>query len=177
MFRFTSRARNFFPLGVNRGPKNQDLFSKHNNFDIGSTVKSIDPVKGQEKRPGYVSARHELKLQCECCRFEWVYDTLTVRCAAHPKVHNQREVWLHPTWMYCRQQPYQYGRFLSLSKNPRTGMLMARETAKGMNTERRAMGLTSATRRLEKEKRGITRAVSKIGSFSTRWYTRFPFPT
>lgn len=175
MLRASRAFRNFFPLGAARGPKNQDLFQKHNNFDDAATVKSIDAVKGNEKRPGYV-AREDLKLHCECCRFEWVYDTLTVRCAAHPKVHNQREIWLHPAWMYCRQQPYQYYRFLSLSKNPRTGMLMSRETSKGMNTERRAMGLTSPTRRIEKEKRGISRAVSKIGIYSTRWETRFPFP-
>lgn len=176
MLRFSRQARNFFPLGLSSGPKNRDLFARRNNFDGAATVKSLEISKGNEKRPGYVS-RNELKLHCECCRFEWVFDTLTVQCVAHPKVHNQREIWLQPTWMHCRQQPYQYYKFLTLSKNPRTEMLMARETSKGMNTERRAMGLTSPTRRMQKEKRGIARQISNIGIYSTRWQTRFPFPS
>lgn len=178
MFRATPVVRNFFPMGLVSGPKNFDVVMPVNNFDpkqVNNIAKHTSD-NNSNKRPGFMQ-RHEMKLHCECCRFQWLRDTLTVRCSAHPKVHNQQEIWLPPTWMYGRQQPHMYHRYLNMAKNPRTGQLMAREAAKGMNTERRAMGLTTYSMNMAKESRQISRAVSGIGTYSTRWQTRFPFPT
>lgn len=174
----TAACLNFFPLGLKSGPKNISVNFPINNFDgaINNMVAPLPSENNTIKRPGYV-LRHELKLNCECCRFEWLYDTLTVRCSAYPALHNQQEIWLQPTWMYHRQQPHKWYRYMNLSKNPRTHQLWSREDSKGMNCERRTMGLTSYTMRMAKETRGIARSVSNIGTYGTRWQTRFPFPT
>lgn len=169
---------NFFPLGLKSGPKNYENELPINNLDPKQEValKKVSDGANLKKRPGYVT-RDEMKLHCECCRFEWAYDTLTVRCTAHPTVHNQREIWLQPTWMWNRQQPYKYYQYLPTAKNPRTHQLWAREDAKGMNCERRAVGLTAYSMNVRKQVNGIARSVSNIGNFSSRWQTRFPFPT
>ncbi|KAG8345208.1 hypothetical protein TRVL_03958 [Trypanosoma vivax] len=133
-------------------------------------------VKAGTKDPQLVASRDDLKLRCEHCRFEWIHDALCVRCPAQP-LHGQREMWLQPTWMWGKQQPYQYYKYMPTVRNPRTGMPLAREDSKSMNNERRSQGLTTRTLNIEKERRGISRAVSKIGRFNTRWKTHFPFPT
>lgn len=167
---------NYFPLGRTSGPINKSVFYPLNNFD-GRKSNNMKKLEGStDKHPNLVH-RNKLKLSCEHCRFQWVHDTLTVKCPAHPDAHNQREMWLQPTWMWGKQQPYQYYKYLPLNINPRTGMFLAREDAKGMNNERRSQGLTTKTRNIEKERRGISRAVSGIGIYNTRWKTRFPFPT
>ncbi|KAH9600870.1 hypothetical protein LSM04_000290 [Trypanosoma melophagium] len=165
---------NFFPLGMYSGPINAHVLLPSNNLDGRSTL-NMKKIEGQTKDPQMVQSRDDLKLRCEYCRFEWIHDTLCVRCPAQP-LHNQREMWLQPTWMWGKQQPYRYHKYLPTVRNPRTGMLLAREDAEGMNNERRGQGLSTKTLNIEKERRGISRAVSKIGTFSTRWKTRFPFP-
>ena len=174
MLRASPRLLNFFPMGFSSGPKNvQDL---RPDVDPHAVNTCLAAVQGKP-RQGFVDRRCDLELRCEHCRFLWRYDTLTVWCPAHPGLHNQREVWLQPTWMYNKQQPFQYWKYLTVSRNPRTGMIMGREDAKSMNNERRAAGLTTQTRNLTKQQQGISRAVSHIGTYSTRWKTRFPLPT
>jgi hypothetical protein len=158
---------------MSRGPKNYEILLPPNNDD-GMKNNRIPKLKGTV--PESLVPRNELKLKCSHCRFEWKHETLTVRCHAEA-THEQREQWVHPTWMWGLQQPHNYWKYLPATRNPRTGMLLAREQAKSHCNERRAQGLTSKTMRLERERRGISRAVSKIGVFSTRWQTRFPFPT
>ncbi|KEG12620.1 hypothetical protein DQ04_01571030 [Trypanosoma grayi] len=165
---------NFFPLGMCSGPVNAHVFLPSNNFD-GGTTHHMKKIQGQTKDPQLVPSRDDLKLRCEYCRFQWIHDTLCVRCPAQP-VHNQREMWLQPTWMWGKQQPYHYYKYMPAVRNPRTGMPLAREDASGMNNERRSQGLTTRTLNIEKERRGISRAVCKIGKYNTRWQTRFPFP-
>ncbi len=160
---------------MSHGPKNYEILLPRNNDD-GFKSNVIRRLPGPI-RPEYLVTRDNLKLKCSHCRFEWSHDTLTVRCLAEPVAHAQREMWIHPTWMWGKQQPFHYWKYLPASRNPRTGMFLAREMAKSKCNERRGQGLTTRTSRLEKEKRGISRAVSKIGGFSTRWQTRFPFPT
>jgi hypothetical protein len=173
----TAVLRNFYPLGLKSGPKNFDVLMPINNFDPKqvNNIPKHGSSNNSNKRPGFMQ-RHEMKLKCDCCRFQWLRDTLTIRCSAHPHVHNQQEIWLEPTWTYHKQQPKNYHRYLNMSKNPRTGMLMAREEAKGMNTERRAMGLTTYAMNMARETRRLSRAVSKLGRYGNRWQTRFPFP-
>lgn len=168
--------RNFFPLGCSSGPSNKDVFYPTNNFDGRSSNKMKKLQGSTDKHPNLVP-RNMLKLHCEHCRFEWIHDTLTIRCPSFPDLHNQREMWLQPTWMWGKQQPYQYYKYLPVNINPRTKMHLAREDAKGMNNERRSQGLTTRTRLIEKERRGISRAISGIGIYNSRWQTRFPFPT
>lgn len=176
LLRATRTLLNFFPLGCTSGPLNKNIVHPTNNFD-GSSLRIMKRLQGPtDKHPNVVS-RDKLKLHCEHCRFEWIYDILTVRCPAEPDTHNQREMWLHPTWMWGKQQPYQYYKYLPTNINPRTLMHLAREDAKGMNNERRSQGLTTKTRNIEKERRGISRVITGIGVFNTRWKTRFPFPT
>jgi hypothetical protein len=174
----TKLLRNYFPLGLKSGPKNFDVVLAVNNFDpaqVNNIPKHLSD-NNSNKRPGFMQ-RHEMKLKCECCKFQWIRDALAIRCSAHPAVHNQQEIWLQPTWMYGRQQPHNYHRYLNMSRNPRTGHVMARETAKGMNTERRTVGLTTYAMNAEKEKRQLARTVSGLGMFGKRWQTRFPFAT
>ncbi|AAZ11054.1 uncharacterized protein TEOVI_000421700 [Trypanosoma equiperdum] len=171
----TAVRLNFFPLGLSAGPLNSHILLPRNNFD-GRTTHGMKKIQGQSKDPQMVMSRDELKLRCEYCRFEWIHDTLCVRCPAQPS-HDQREMWLHSTWMWGKQQPYKYYKYMPAVRNPRTGMPMAREDARGMNNERRGQGLTTRTLNLEKERRGISRDVSRIGQYNTRWKTRFPFPT
>lgn len=175
-FMATAVWLNFFPLGYTSGPKNRQILSPHNNLDGRSTNNMKKLTGPTDKHPGLVP-RHQLKLHCEHCRFAWVHDTLVVRCPARPAEHNQREMWLQPTWTWGKQQPYQYYNYLPATVNPRTGMPLAREDAKGMNNERRGQGLPTKTRLLEREKRGISRAITGIGNYGQRWQTRFPFPT
>ncbi|CCW69834.1 unnamed protein product [Phytomonas sp. Hart1] len=168
--------RNFFPLGYSSGPKNRQILLPPNNFD-GRAVNSMRKLKSSTPSQELMVSRDKLKLFCENCRFCWVHDTLTVRCPAHPTEHNQREIWIHPTWTWGRQQPFQYYKYLPLTKNPRTLMPLAREDAKSMNNERRAQGLTTRTRLLQKDKQGIARRITGLGVRNLRWQTRFPFPT
>lgn len=176
MFAISAGRLSFFPLGSTSGPKNKSVLAVINNLD-GHRTHNIKKLQGPtDKHPNLVQ-RDQLKLHCENCRFQWLHDTLVVRCPANPEEHNQREMWLQPTWMWGKQQPYEYHKYLPANINPRTHMFMARESAKGMNNERRSQGLTTKTRLIEKEKRGISRAVSGIGIYNTRWQTRFPFPT
>nr|CCC90289.1 unnamed protein product [Trypanosoma congolense IL3000] len=165
---------NFFPLGLYSGPTNAHTLLPRNNLD-GRATHTMKKIQGQTKDPQMVMSRDNLKLRCEYCRFEWLHDTLCVRCPAQPS-HDQREMWLQSTWMWGKQQPYQYYKYMPAVRNPRTGMPLAREDARSMNNERRAQGLTTCTRNIEKERRGISRAVSNIGRYNTRWKTRFPFP-
>ncbi|KPA78868.1 hypothetical protein ABB37_05939 [Leptomonas pyrrhocoris] len=172
----TAITRNFFPLGYSSGPKNKQILSPPNNLD-GRTTHHMKKLQGStDKHPGLVH-RDKLKLHCESCRFHWVQDTLVVRCPAHPAEHNQREIWLEPTWTWGKQQPYQYYKYMPVNINPRTRMHLAREDAKGMNNERRSQGLPTKTRLLETERRGISRAITQIGHYNQRWQTRFPFAT
>ncbi|RNF23477.1 hypothetical protein TcG_01472 [Trypanosoma cruzi] len=171
----TGVLMNFFPLGMYSGPINAHVFLPNNNLD-GRATNHMKKIDGLTKDPQLVFSRNDLKLQCEYCRFQWVHDTLCVRCPAQPN-HNKREMWLQPTWMWGKQQPYQYYKYMPAVRNPRTGMPLAREDASGMNNERRGQGLTTKTLNIEKERRGISRAVSNIGKYNTRWQTRFPFPT
>lgn len=175
----TQVLRNFFPMGLRSGPKNAAVLAPINNFDPrqANNIPRLPSNGTGQKRLNFVTSRNDLKLKCECCQFQWLFDTLTVRCSAHPTVHNQQEVWLQPTWMYERQQPRNWFHYLNVNRNPRTGQLWSRETSKGMNCERRAMGLTSYMRRVEREKRQIPRQVSGVGTYSNRWKTRFPFPS
>eukprot|EP00796_Vickermania_ingenoplastis_P008927 gene8927-6263_t len=166
----TRVLRSFFPLGCSSGPQNKHVLYPLNNFD-GKASNNMKKLEGPtDKHPNLVR-RDELKLQCEHCRFEWIHDTLSVRCPAHPDLHNKREMWLQPTWMWGKQQPFQYYKYLPANINPRTDMPLAREDAKGMNNERRSQGLTTKTRLLNKERRGISRAVSGVGMYNTRWET------
>lgn len=176
MFRATFAALNFFPLGYNSGPKNKHIMAPPNNFD-GRSTHYMKKLQGSTDKHPNLMPRGKMKLHCENCRFHWVHDTLVVRCPANPEQHNQREIWLEPTWTWGRQQPYQYYKYMPVNINPRTGMPLAREDAKGMNNERRSQGLSTKTRLLERERRGISRAVTGIGIFNQRWETRFPFPT
>lgn len=167
--------RNFFPLGYTSGPRNRQVMSPPNNFD-GRTTNNMTKLTGPaDKHPNLVR-RDSLRLRCEHCRFRWVHDTLVVRCPANPSEHNQREMWLQPTWMWGKQQPYQFYKYLPANVNPRTLMPLAREDAKGMNNERRSQGLPTKTRLLQKERRQIARSITGIGVYSQRWKTRFPFP-
>lgn len=170
----TATLYSYFPLGLSSGPKNAHVLLPPNNFD-GRQTNSMKHLQGLTRDPSLVP-RDQLVLHCECCKFMWVHDTLVVRCPSQV-AHNQREMWLQPTWMWGKQQPFEYHKYLPAVRNPRTGMPLAREAAKGMNNERRAQGLTTRNLNLEKERRGISRAVSNIGQYSTRWQTRFPFPT
>ncbi|EPY43237.1 hypothetical protein AGDE_00685 [Angomonas deanei] len=175
-WRCTAIALNFFPLGYSSGPLNKKILCPPNNFD-GRATNNMPHLKGStDKHPGLVP-RNSLRLHCEHCRFHWVHDTLVVRCPAFPTEHNQREIWLNPTWTWGKQQPYQYYKYMPVNINPRTGMPLAREDAKGMNNERRGQGLPTKTRLLEKERRGISRAITGLGIYNRRWETRFPFPT
>lgn len=174
--RRTAVLLNFFPLGCTSGPQNKNVFYPVNNFD-GRATNNMKKLQGPtDKHPNLVP-REQLKLHCEHCRFEWIHDTLSIRCPAHPAIHNQREMWLPPTWMWGKQQPYQFYKYLPTNINPRTHAHLAREDAKGMNNERRSQGLTTRTRNIAKERRGISREISGIGVFNRRWETRFPFPT
>lgn len=174
--RATKPLFNFFPLGCTSGPTNKSILFPTNNYD-GKSSNKMKKLEGPtDKHPNLVP-REKLKLYCEHCRFEWIHDTLTIRCPASPETHNQREMWLHPTWMWGKQQPYQYYKYLPTNINPRTLMHLAREDAKGMNNERRSQGLTTKTRNIERERRGISRVISGIGIYNKRWKTRFPFPT
>ncbi|KAG5471382.1 hypothetical protein LSCM1_01466 [Leishmania martiniquensis] len=174
--RATARVLNFFPLGHTCGPQNKQMLFPPNNLDGRATHRMKKLQGSTDKHPGLVP-RNKLKLHCECCRFHWVQDTLVVRCPAQPKEHNQREIWLEPTWTWGRQQPYQYYKYMPVNINPRTGMPLAREDAKGMNNERRSQGLPTKTRILERERRGISRAITGLGIYNQRWQTRFPFAT
>lgn len=167
---------NFFPLGYTSGPKNKQIRLPPNNFDGRETNGLKKLQSSQDKHPNVVP-RDMLKLHCEHCRFQWVHDTLVVRCAAEPAEHNQREMWLEPTWTWGKQQPYQYYKYLAANVNPRTLMHLAREDAKGMNNERRSQGLPTKTHLLQKERRGISRAVCGVGVYNHRWQTKFPFAT
>ena len=171
--RQSSVLRSFFPLGYSHGPKNFEILLPPNNDD-GHKNNTIKKLTGSV--PPTLVPRYDLKLMCNHCRFQWKHDTLTVRCHSEPS-HNQREQWIHPTWMWGLQQPYQYWKYLPATRNPRTHMMLAREQAKSHCNERRGQGLTAKSMRLAKEYRGIARGVSKIGNFSTRWATHFPFPT
>ncbi|CCW65617.1 unnamed protein product [Phytomonas sp. EM1] len=167
---------NFFPLGYTSGPKNRQILLPPNNFD-GRATNSMQKLKSSSPNTTTMVSRDKLKLHCEHCRFFWIHDTLVVKCPAYPNEHNQREIWLQPTWTWGKQQPYQYYKYLPLTVNPRTHMPLAREDAKSMNNERRAQGLTTRTRLLQKERRGISRQITGLGIYSQRWQTRFPFPS
>ncbi|EPY27276.1 hypothetical protein STCU_00228 [Strigomonas culicis] len=172
----TTALLNFFPLGYSSGPRNKGILNPPNNFD-GHTTHRTKQLEGPtDKHPNLVP-RDRLKLHCEHCRFRWIHDALTIRCPANPTAHNQREIWLEPTWTWGKQQPYQYYKYMPVNIHPRTGMHIAREDAKGMNNERRSQGLTTKTRLIEQERRGISRAITGIGIYNNRWQTRFPFPT
>lgn len=167
---------NFFPLGFACGPPNRSVMLPPNNLD-GRSTNFMKKLEGPtDKHPNLVP-RYKLKLKCEHCKFHWIHDTLVIRCPAHPEEHNQREMWLEPTWMWGKQQPYRYYRYLPANVNPRTHMPLAREDAKGMNNERRSQGLPTKTRLLARESRGIARHITGIGVFNQGWKTRFPFPT
>lgn len=171
----TAALLNFFPLGYMAGPKNRQTLCPPNNFD-GRVTNNMTKLTGPtDKHPGLVR-RENMKLSCEHCRFHWVHDTLVVRCPSNPAEHNQREMWLQPTWMWGKQQPFQFYKYLPANINPRTGMHLAREDAKGMNNERRSQGLPTKTRQLHAERRQIARSVTGIGVYNQRWKTRFPYP-
>lgn len=169
----TNALLNFFPLGLTCGPVNKQVLCPMNNFDGSSNrlEKIVPGVKDPNLRP-----REQLKLYCEHCRFEWQHDILRVRCVADPEAHNQREVGLHPTWMWGKQQPYRYYDYMPVNIHPRTRMFLAREDAKGMNNERRGQGLTTRTRNIEEERRGIAWRKCGIGMTQKQWKTHFPYP-
>ena len=172
MLRINRTIASYFPLGFSSGPLNKHLSGPLNN-ELGHPVERLRAGRTVPERV----QRHALQLKCHHCRFAWHFDTLTVRCNAEPKLHYQREHWLHPFWMWGKDQPYEYHKYLGVTKNPRTGMFLARESAKSKNNERRSQGLTTRTMNMNSEQQGISREVCKIGQFSQRWQTRFPFPT
>ena len=173
-FKQSRTLLSFFPLGLSHGPKNFEIQLPPNNYD-GHRHNTIKKLTGSTI-PANLVPRNDLKLMCNHCRFEWKFETLTVCCHSEP-THNQREQWIQPTWMWGLQQPFQYWKYLPTTRNPRTHMMLAREQAKSRCNERRGQGLTTKSMRLAKEYRGISRHVSKIGNFTTRWATHFPFPT
>lgn len=167
MLKRTLRSLNFLPLGRSSGPHNGNRLRPTSNLrPITYGTKQKDDIQ-------YVH-RADLKLQCEHCQFQWLHDTLTVRCPAD-KEHVQKEAWLHPMWSWGQTQPLNYSKHMPLQTNPRTGMAWAQENAKTKNNERRAQGLYRAARSRGKEQRGISRYVSGIGNYGNRWSVHFPF--
>lgn len=176
MLRRNTIRFNYFPLGYKSGPENCQLVLPVSNFDSKALGNLKNPpVDRTKKTNSIVKNRRDLTLKCSYCEFRWKYDTLTVHCLQ--KEHHQREMWLPPSWSWHHERPYQFYKSMHQSICPRTGLFLAHEDAKGNNNERRGQGLGTLTRRLELERRGISRYVAKYGSsFNQHWRVGFPLP-
>jgi hypothetical protein len=169
MLRHTKPQFNFYPFGRKTGPlNNYEQRGLRNNY----MTRLVDIP---ERKTVTQVSRHRLKLECPLCEFRWDFETLTVQCPG-VKEHNQREKWLSPFWLYKRDQPYKYYKYMPVTFNPRTHQFMADGFSRSNNNERRSQGLTGRVRCMQRESTGIPTYISGIGSYSTKWETHFPYP-
>ena len=176
MLRASAARINFFPLGLRAGPKGQVHLLPRSNFHKFSMT-TIPALKKDGKSNPAVKPRHQMVIKCNSCRFSWAQDKLIVRCTAN-KEHYQQEAWLDTKWMYNVNYSYSFYHFIGKSVHPRTGQHVNTESTKSQNNQRRGlMGLSTRALALEKEKRMLSSTVSGVGSFSSQWKTKFPYPT